>query len=470
MNIAIIGGGFTGAALAYHLARRDVPGLNITVFEPRAELGAGLAYSTADPAHRLNARAQRMSLVPDEPAHFCDWIAQAGACLDDEVAVLADGRIFPRRAVYGRYIAAQLSPFLVSGAIRHVRAAVSTLSRGEGAWRIAADGVAPVTADVVVLATGHAPPEAPARLGAVFAGQKGFIGNPTLPGAMETIGREDRVLIIGTGLTMADAVAALHRRGHAGPILAVSRRGQSPRSHALRDVAPFGDFAATPALTALDLLKQVRAALAAARAENIGWQAVFDGVRCHAQALWQALPAPERRRMLRHLRPFWDVHRHRMPPQIAAILARRVSTGALEIRAASVGAGSVRNGKMTVALRRRGASDFSDQDFDAIVITTGPGRPETEAAAGPLPALFNAGWIRPDEHGQGLDCDDFSRAINTKGVPSFHLLIAGPLARGHFGELMSVPEIALQVDALAARIAGAGYTTWQTGQDHIISA
>jgi uncharacterized NAD(P)/FAD-binding protein YdhS len=233
--------------------------------------------------------------------------------------------------------------------------------------------------------------------------------------------------------------------------LAVSRRGQAPRPHAVPDVVPFGDFSAAPGLTALKLLSQVRAALAVAEARGLGWQAVFDGLRHDAQAIWRALPGPERRRALRHLRPFWDAHRHRMPPQVSAVLARRIAGGTLEIRAATVVAGAQRDGEMLITLRPRGGGACMEERFDAAVVTTGPGKPET--SEGPLGALSRAGWIRPDEHGQGLDCDALSQAIGAQGAACPSLLVAGPLARGQFGELMSVPEIAVQVEAMAARIA-----------------
>ncbi len=445
-RIAIIGGGFTGAAAAFHLARRGAPGLQITVYEP-GPLGAGLAYGTDDPAHRLNARAQRMSMIPDVPAHFCDWILANNACHDDPDAILPDGRIFPRRAIYGRYVFDQLAPYLAAGAIRHIPARVEQLTRDNETWRLTAAGQPPGTADIVILATGHAPPQPPARLAAALAGHPKFIADPTIRNATAGIAPQDRVLIVGTGLTMADVVASLDRRGHTGPITAISRRGQSPRGHAAIEAPPYGDFSSPTYKTSLDLLRDIRCTLAAAQENGVRWQAVFDALRAQAQQIWRNLPEPEQARLLRHLRPYWDVHRHRLPPQIAATLHRRMLDGTLHIRAASITRAAITNHQITTHLRPRGATHPIPETFDAVIITTGPA-PTTRDNPNPLlDQLTKTGHIAPDKSGQGLDCDPHSRAPAANSI-----VIAGPLARGQFGELMSVPEIALQLDALADRL------------------
>jgi uncharacterized NAD(P)/FAD-binding protein YdhS len=360
--------------------------------------------------------------------------------------VLEDGRIFPRRATYRRYVADQLAPLLAAGAVRHVPAVVAGLSEESAGWRVELVDGAHEVADIVVLATGHAPPSAPARLCAVFGAQEKFIADPTASEVVGKIGARDDVLIVGTGLTMADIVASLHARGHKGHITAISRRGQSPRAHAMAERPAFGAFESRPARTALELLAQVRETLAAARLADTNWQSVFDALRCQAQPLWQQMPEVEKRRLMRHLRPFWDVHRHRLPPQVSATLARRMSMGGLTIRAASIADARVVKGKMSVSLRPRGSAMAIADDFDAIFVTTGPGPAEGKDL---IARLIRTGAICADPLGQGLACNRQSQAVGKHGAVNPRLLIAGPPARAFFGELMSVPEIAVQAAEIA---------------------
>src|ERR1700740_300209 len=107
-TVAIIGGGFTGAAVAYHLAKRATSPVRIILFEPRPQIGPGLAYSTADPTHRINVPATRMTLIPDDEGHFMRWLSINGEALGDCDATLADGRCFPARRLFGRYVAETL--------------------------------------------------------------------------------------------------------------------------------------------------------------------------------------------------------------------------------------------------------------------------------------------------------------------------------------------------------------------------
>ena len=159
-TVAIIGGGVAGASLAFHLVRQAPGAFRIVVIEPRERLGLGVAYSTREPACRINVAATRMSLLPDDPDHFQRWLEADGGLADDPEATLPDGRVFPRRAEFGRYCAETIAPFVRSGAVEHVEARARSFRRlAPTGYSIALSDGRSVTADFAVLATGHPPPE-----------------------------------------------------------------------------------------------------------------------------------------------------------------------------------------------------------------------------------------------------------------------------------------------------------------------
>ena len=75
LNVAVVGGGFSGALLAVQLIRR-APNLPVAVVDKGAAQGHGLAYGTNYSCHLLNVPAGNMSALPEEPDHFLHW-AQA---------------------------------------------------------------------------------------------------------------------------------------------------------------------------------------------------------------------------------------------------------------------------------------------------------------------------------------------------------------------------------------------------------
>src|SRR5581483_7985150 len=69
------------------------------------------------------------------------------------------------------------------------------------------------------------------------------------------------------------------------------------------------------------LMREVRHTVDRAERAGSGWRSVIDGLRPHTQRLWQELSHADRARFLRHLRPWWDAHRHRSAPQVMARIA-----------------------------------------------------------------------------------------------------------------------------------------------------
>ncbi|MBZ9907483.1 FAD/NAD(P)-binding domain-containing protein [Mesorhizobium sp. BR115XR7A] len=453
-RVAIIGGGFSGAAVAWHLARAHRPErLSISVIEPRSALGGGLAYSSDEPSHRVNVPAVRMSMVPEDQQHFARWLAGSGEIERDPDALWKNGDVFPRRRVFGRYVAEQLAPWLDSGAIRHVEAQATRVIRANGAGWTVQTLAGPVAADILVLAATHPLPAIPAAL-ALLAEAPGFIADPYAPSALAGIGPEASVLIVGSGLTSADMVAELDRRGHRGRILALSRRGLRSRAHPDIRHEPFGDFASVPATSALGLLKNIRATLAAARAANVNWQSVFDQLRMQGPVLWSALAPPERARLVRQLRVFWDVHRFRIAPQVASVLDRRQTAGTFDTIAARLVASNDEGDSLAVSFQRRGQTHIETASFDAVINTTGPAHGQALQSNPALRSLTEASLIRADAYGLGIETGLDSRAVGGDDKAVAGLFVAGPLARGTFGELMGLPEVARHAQRVSAEIAG----------------
>ncbi len=455
-DVILVGAGLSGAAFLAHLLR-DHPGCrgSVLAIEPAARLGAGLAYGTDDPAHRTNVAAGRMSLFPEHPEHFRRWLDGRAELARDPEALGTDGLVHARRTIYGDYVDETVRAEIdASGAsVRHLRErAVSAARRPAGGWEVALEDGTTAAAPLLVLAVGHTAPDLPAVL-APLAHDPRMVADPWDQAALDRIGSEDPVLVVGTGLTGCDVIASLRARGHRGPVLAVSRRGLLPRPRTTKPVGEWGDFASDPAATALSLLRRVREAVAVAGADGRPWEDVIAALRVQARTVWGSLPVGERRRLLRHLRPFWDVHRFQCAPQIAAVVASGQRDGWLTVLAATPVAAHADPDGIEVVLRRRGGRVTETVRVRAVVNCTGPGHRSVVAAHPLLHSLAEAGHLRADPCRLGIDVDAASRVLDASGTPWPDLFVAGPLARGTHGELMGLPQVTTQPREVAAAVA-----------------
>ena len=459
-SVVVVGGGFCGAAFAMHLLR-DHAGLafSLDVIEPRALLGAGLAYSTTDPQHRINVAASRMSPFIEDDLHLDRWLRGQGVPARDRQAVLPDGRIYAQRAEIGRYMdqlvreAARARPDV---AFRHIRRRAVAARRMARGFVVTLDDGAQRHADRLVLAVGHPPPLLPAAL-RVLAGDARLVADPWDQAALDAVPRGVDVLIVGTGLTACDVIASLRARGQRGRLIAMSRRGLLPRPRTQQPVEPEGDFSTDPARSARALLRRARAGVAAAEGAGRPWENVIDALRRQGREVWGGLPPAERLRFLRHVRAFWDVHRFQAAPQIADLVAREIASGGLEVIAASLRGVTPDGSGLVARLRPRGAAADAvvERRVGAVAACVGPGHASVVATNAVLASLADAGLLRADPYGLGIEVDAEARCLDAQGRVTEGLFVAGPLARGTDGELMGLPQVSTQPRAVAGRVAAA---------------
>jgi uncharacterized NAD(P)/FAD-binding protein YdhS len=425
-RVAIIGGGAAGALQALHLAKAGIG--PVTLIERAREPGRGVAYSTRRPEHLLNVPARRMSAFADDPEHFTRWFAgHAGGTAED----------YAPRMLYGDYLAGLLG----EAGIAAVKGEAADIV---GNRVLLADGGA-IEADAVILAPGNFRPATPRGVDPAALGPL-WVDDPWAEGISGGLGRDAVVMLLGSGLTAVDAALTLDAAGYEGRIVALSRRGLAPRAHGPREplAAPSEDL--PPHCVAM--LRRVRA-----RSAAIGWRAAVYELRTVTQALWGAASLDERRRFLRHLRPWWDVHRHKLAPAVGATIEAMQAAGRLSIVAARLVSVEAEGDQAVVRFRPRGMEQEETLRVARIVNCTGPEADIARAGEPLLAALLQSGRIRADALKVGIEVDQHCRTIDAQGRASGTLDALGPVTKGTFWESVAVPDIRGQAERVAALIA-----------------
>jgi uncharacterized NAD(P)/FAD-binding protein YdhS len=465
LRLAIVGGGFTGVALAIHALASGEQPLSIDVIEPSAKLGRGAAYGTTNADHRINVPSDRMSLFSSDPTHFVRWLFD-NKWLPDPESIDPLGRCYVPRSAFAAYsedVLALAARSATSTSLRHRQTRAVELVRENDGFRIdLADG-APLRVDRVAICTGHVP-RAPCSVREGAARHPRFIANPWASDSLATVRRSDSVLIVGTGLTMVDVVATLARTDHQGPIVAISQRGLLPREHGTFVDCDHLFEGARPA-TALELLRLVRAEVRE-RDDKLDWQAVIDALRRRLPEVWPALPAPERIRAARRLMPFWEVHRFRIAPQGAAAVARLTAQGTLTVQRAKAIEVDAHDESLLARLKLP-AGTVVERAFDSIILCSGASR---NIRDNPLLAnLVHQGLVQADDVNLGVRVDKFSRLLDAGAATHPDLFAFGPITRGTFGEMTGAPDIIRQIERIVPILIAAGAPIHSNGLQTIVS-
>lgn len=441
-HVVIVGGGFSGTLLAINLMRHDGPRATLIERRPR-QLARGVAYSAAHPSHLLNVRAGNMSALPDDPGHFVRWLEARGE---------GDRTSFVPRTLYGTYLSEMLADTVAGagGRLTHRVGEVCALdlSGDDGVALTMADR-ARIDADSVVLALGNLPPHTPPGIDPDRLSGEVYAADPWASDIVDGLVDTDTMVLVGTGLTAIDAALLLDARGFAGRILAISRRGLSPRRH-VDGTPPVRGVSDKPQGALSQLVAHVRA-----RARADGWRTAVDELRPVTQMLWSATSQADRARFLRHLRPYWDIHRHRLAPGVADRIDALVADGRLTFAAGKLVSVEPVGAGVDLAWRPRGGDAVTVTHARRIVNCTGPQGDLLRSNEPLIQHLLEAGLIRPDPQRLGVDVDSQSRAIRRDGSPENRLHCIGPMTRGGLWEVVAVPDIRQQSWDLARRLSNA---------------
>ena len=390
-------------------------------------MGRGVAYSTTEAVHLLNVRAEGMSALAGDPDHFARRYAAEGG----------DPRGFAQRRFFARYLGEILDEAVASRCTGLIEATAVRGARTADGWQVELDDGSTIAARALVLAIGNQEPES---LPAFAAVGSRYVANPwgaqARAAVEELTASGEAALLVGTGLTMVDLVLSLDSAGHRGRILALSRRGLAPRGHAEFDPAPV-ERDEVPSGSVRHLWRWLRR-----KGAQVGWRAAVDSLRPHSHSIWQSLDGEQRRRFIRHARPWWDVHRHRIAPEVADTVARLVGEGRLEIVAGRIVSARETDEGVDVEYRRRGTQASQTASFAYVFNCTGPLHSIARSKDPLLRSLLDGGEVRPDQLGIGVEIDGTCRAGE-------HLWAMGPLTKGRYWEIIAVPDIREQAAQVA---------------------
>jgi uncharacterized NAD(P)/FAD-binding protein YdhS len=467
-TIVIIGGGFSGTLTAIHLLRQGFATHGRLVLVNRSgAMARGVAYGTTSDFHVLNVPAGRMSAFDDDPDSFVRFVRTRGKTVDGEpvgetVGETIDGGTFVGRHLYGAYLESLLTEaceHAPEGHVERLNTEVVAIEpehddsdSGAWAWVSLRDGRR-IRAARVVLAVGNYPPEdPPVDCGGFFASSRRYVRDPWSSGAFDHLDLTAPILLIGTGLTMVDIALQLQALGASAAMTAVSRRGLLPASHRNPAHVPHThdlpqDLIEGPANTRA-YVRAVRRHVREKAAHGIDWRDTIAALRPITAQLWSALSIVERSRFLRHVRPFWEVHRHRMAPPLYDAFGHLRTTGRVNVIAGRImqireqhSDNEGPDDKVTVHVRPRGSHDVVELRVGAVVNCSGP-TGDTRRLRDPLfDRLRLQGLVRPDPLGLGIDVGSHGALIDNDGFESPLLYYVGPFLRARDWEATAVPEL-----------------------------
>ncbi|MEO5642601.1 MAG: FAD/NAD(P)-binding protein [Bacteroidia bacterium] len=446
-KIVIIGGGLSGTLVALNLARSNKDVEFVLVEKNPGMLGRGVAYHHDFTHQPLNVIASGMSLFPDQPLHFLNWL-QVNHFRYKHLLPEVFPKVFVPRKIFGDYIVEHLDEahHLAPGRFQiRIDDAVSLVNSGIE-YEISLESGAVLKADHVVLALGNFPPADLFDATDPQNKDPRYFSNPWSDKIYSNIIGNENIMLVGTGLTAIDVILGLKLRGFNGKITMISRRGKLPLAH---------DLTADPVkleypghLHPRDAYFWVKGKINSNK--HIPWTAVIDGLRPLTQKFWQQWSIDEKKYFLKRLRPFWEIARHRIPGASAVILDQLVESGQLLI-----GKGQIIKANSTpegIQLDYNFDKKKQEGLFQKLINCTGPESNYRKVRFPIIRNLIEQGKVVSDELGLGIRCSEDGAIIDANGEKVQGLWCVGPMRKAVLWETTAIRELREQAVELETKL------------------
>jgi uncharacterized NAD(P)/FAD-binding protein YdhS len=445
-DVAVVGGGFSGACVAYHLLKNESAKTTVAVFEPRTEIGAGIAYGDCSQRHILNVRAKGMSIDDTNPQMYNRWLEGRGV---DNPA-----NLFTHRHIYKQYVQETLAEQLKksAGKLSHIQSPIVSIKKNGAQDFILENAAGDIfCSKSVVLA-----------LGVLLANSKSQSGpgagltSPWNPEAFVDVGSLKTLAVVGTGLSAVDIIVEAEHAGFKGKYVVISRHAAFPRPHLEVPLS------ATPELVAwanslVSRGSRLRVCLREFREKiesGSNWYQLIDALRAPTSTIWSQWSIREKRFFSKNLRWAWDIHRHQVPASTMGLISKLQSQDRLELIKGRLLESAITEGGAKIKIKPKGShvplEVTVDRAFDGMGLGTNIAKSDNPL----IQQMLSDGLIAVDDVGLGLRSSPEGRIVSREGSIISNMFLMGSLRRGELWESTSVPELRVQGRIIAQEIGG----------------
>ncbi len=455
-KIGIIGGGFSGLMVAYHLIINSKSQITIHIIDDNFKNGKGIAYSCNSSELILNVTAGKMSAINSDPDHFLNWASKHADYINTEKKILSNAYL-PRN-FYGKYLESiwhEINTIAINNKIiiDVLKKNAVDIDKVNNDFKVTFSDGNTETYSSCILSTGNQPPQNPTVFNQEILQSNIYYQNPWDEKIYNKINNKLPILIIGNGLSMVDTVIELKNIGFNNKIFSLSPHGYNILPHRTNDVTYEDikiEYKILNNISLLNVLKLINFHRKKLRSLGVSAEAVIDAIRPFSQEIWRKFTINEKRIFLNRLRHFWGVARHRLPMQIHDKIQNYRIKNELEIIAGKIIDANVINDEIKVLYTNRITNENSELIIGKIINCTGPEMNYSKCDNKLLLNCIRKGYIQQEDLNLGINIDVTSFQVkghNNQIVKNLFTL--GSSLRGELWESTSVTDIKIQAESVA---------------------